>query len=32
MRENSAMIKEINFTELLDKIKKFKEETEGRVA
>lgn len=31
MRENSAMIKEINFTELLDKIKKFKEETEGRV-
>lgn len=27
MRENSAMIKEINFTELLDKIKKFKEET-----
>lgn len=32
MRENSAMIKEINFTELLDKIKKFREETESRVA
>lgn len=25
VRENNAMIKEINFTELLDRMKKFKE-------
>jgi hypothetical protein len=31
VKENNAMIKEINFTEFLDKIKKFKDETESRV-
>lgn len=31
VKENAAMIKEVNFAELADKMRKFKEETEHRV-
>jgi hypothetical protein len=31
LEQNNAMIKEINFTELLEKMKKFREETDAKV-